>query len=141
MAATALARLGALTGRQDFESIARSTLQAVQLVMEKAPTAAGQSLIVLDGLLATTREFAVTAGADPREFREALLAIHERFRPHKVVAPAPAGEVSLPLAALVPLLADRPAREGWVTTYLCEGFACQAPVVGIDALRGILDPE
>ena len=98
MAATALARLATLTGRSDFETLARSTLQAVHLVMEKAPTAAGQSLIALDYLLAKPKEFAVIAGTDPDEFRSALLAIHERFLPHKVVAPA-AGEVSQDLAS------------------------------------------
>jgi uncharacterized protein YyaL (SSP411 family) len=138
MAATALARLGSLTGRQDFEAIARSTLQAVHLVMEKAPTAAGQSLIVLDGLLAPSKEFAVIAGVDPIEFRQALLAIHERFLPHKVLAPAPGGEVLETLAELVLLLKDRPARDGRVTTYICENFACQAPVVGVQPLREAL---
>ena len=134
MAATALARLAALTGRDDFESLARSTLQAVHLVMEKAPAAAGQSLIALDDLLAPAREFAVVAGDDPAEFRSALLAIHERFTPHKVVAPDPGG-ASKDLTNLVPLLQDRPVKDGKVTTYICEDFACQAPVVGVEALR------
>ena len=134
MAATALARLAALTGRADFDALARSTLQAVHLILEKAPTAAGQSLVALDFLLAPAGEFAVIAGNDPAEARSALLAIHERFLPHKVVAPAP-GEVARGLADLVPLLADRPSKDGRVTTYLCEGFACQAPVVGVEGLK------
>ena len=138
MAATALARLAALTGRQDFEALARSTLQSVHLVMEKAPTAAGQSLIALDGLLAPAREFAVIAGNDPAGVRPALVAIFEGFLPHKVVAPAPAA-VPEGLADLVPLLQDRPAGGGKVTTYICENFACQAPVVGVEALREALE--
>ena len=69
MAATALLRLGALTGRDDLTEAGRATLRSVQVVMEKAPTAAGQSLIALDFLLAPAREFAVIAGADPAEFR------------------------------------------------------------------------
>ena len=139
MAATSLARLAALTGRDDFDSLARSTLQAVHLVMEKAPTAAGQSLIVLDDLLAPSQEFAVIAGNDPLEFREALLAIHEKFLPHKVVAPSPTGEVADGLAEVVELLKDRPARDGKVTTFICENFACQDPVVGVEPLRAALE--
>ena len=138
MAATALARLAALTGRQDFEALARSTLQSVHLVMEKAPTAAGQSLIALDGLLAPAREFAVVAGDDPAGVRPALVAIFEGFLPHKVVAPAPAA-VPDGLANLVPLLQDRPAGGGKVTTYICENFACQAPVVGVEALKAAIE--
>ena len=135
MAATALARLGALTGREDFRDLARSTLQSVRLVMEKAPTAAGQSLIVLDSLLAPSREYAVIAGADPAEMREALLAIHHAFDPHKVVAPSPGGEADPALAEVVGLLLGRRASNGRVTTYLCEDFACQAPIEGAEALR------
>jgi hypothetical protein len=137
MAATALGRLAALTGRADFEAIARSTLQSVHVVMEKAPTAAGQSLIALDFLLAPPREFAVIAGDDPAEVGEALGAIHARFLPHKVVAPS-MGQAPKELTDLVPLLADRPEIDGRVTTYICENFACQAPVVGVEALREAL---
>ncbi len=137
MAATALARLAALTGREDLAGLARSTLQSVHLVLEKAPTAAGQSLIALDHVLATSREFAVIAGDDPAESRAALAAIAAKFLPHKVVAPAPAGKPVAP-AGLVPLLADRPARDGKVTTYICENFTCREPAVGVEALRAAL---
>ena len=60
-------------------------------------------------------------------------SIARHFEPHKVVAPAP-GPVAPELARLVPLLADRPAVRGQVTVYICENFACQAPVVGLEAL-------
>ena len=105
--------------------------------MEQAPTAAGQSLIALDFLLAAPREFAVIAGDDPAEFRAVLEAIDARFLPHKVVAPATA-EQAASLAATVPLLADRPARDGRTTTYICEHFACQEPVVGVEGLDAAL---
>jgi hypothetical protein len=36
------------------------------------------------------------------------------------------------------LLAGRPAREGRVTTYICERFACREPVVGLDGLSAAL---
>jgi uncharacterized protein YyaL (SSP411 family) len=137
MAATALVRLAALTGRADLEELGRSTLQAVQIVMDRAPAASGQSLVALDVLLATAREYAVVAGTDARDFRAALEAIADRFEPSKVIAPAP-GPVSPALAQLVPLLADRPAIDGQVTIYVCEKFACQAPVVGLEALKASL---
>ena len=137
MAATALLRLGALTGRDDLTEDGRATLRSVQLVMEKAPSAAGQSLVALDFDLAPPREFAVIAGDEAGEFRTALEAIYAHFLPHKVVAPASA-EQALALAATVPLLAERAAREGHVTTYICERFACQAPVVGLAGLDSAL---
>ncbi|MBX6314015.1 MAG: thioredoxin domain-containing protein, partial [Isosphaeraceae bacterium] len=137
MAATALLRLAALTGRDDLAQAGRATLQAVHRLLEQTPTAAGQSLIALDFLLATPQEFAVIAGADPAEFRAVLEAIYRPFLPHKVVAPAPEPPSSH-LGQLVPLLADRPAQEGRTTTYICEHFACRAPVIGVEGIAASL---
>src|SRR6202040_651952 len=123
MAATALLRLAALTGRDDLGAAGQATLESVKFVMEQAPMAAGQSLVALDFLLAAPREFAVIAGIDPDEYRAVLEAISARFLPHKGVAPAPSSPASS-LVRLVPLLADRPALEGRATTYICEHFAC-----------------
>jgi uncharacterized protein len=140
MAATDLLRLGALTGREAFTATGRATLQAMSAVLEQAPMAAGQSLVALDFLLATPREFAVVAGADRSEFEAALNAIYARFLPHKVVAPAPNDSPTSPVT-LVPLLADRPAQAGRTTTYICEHSTCQAPVVGLEALEAALGPR
>ncbi|MDB5352487.1 MAG: thioredoxin domain protein [Planctomycetota bacterium] len=131
MAATALLRLAALTGRDDLETTGRETLQAVRNVLEQMPTAAGQSLVALDFLLGNRQEFAVVSGGDRQEFVAALEAIASRFRPHAVVAPNP--HASSPPA--VPLLADRPARDGHVTTYVCENYSCAAPIVGVEGLE------
>jgi uncharacterized protein len=137
MAATALLRLGALTGRDDLAEAGRKTLEAVQVLMERAPMAAGQSLVALDFLLAAPCELAIIAGDDPDEFRAAIEAVYSRFLPHKVVAPATAEQASS-RAATVPLLADRPARDGRTTTYICEHFACREPIVGVEALDAAL---
>jgi hypothetical protein len=50
-----------------------------------------------------------------------------------VTAPATT-ETAIALADRVPLLANRPARDDQTTTYICENFACQQPVVGVPAL-------
>jgi uncharacterized protein YyaL (SSP411 family) len=106
-------------------------------VLEREPAAGGQSLIALDFLLGSTREFAVIAGSDAAEFRAVLEAIAMPFLPHKVVAPATPEQAAL-LAVKVPLLADRPPREGRTTTYVCEHFACREPVVGVSGVEAAL---
>jgi len=137
MAATCLIRLGALTGHDRMTEAGRSALAAVQLVLEREPAAAGQSLIALEFLLGSIREFAVICGADAAEFRAVLEAIATPFLPHKVVAPA-TPEQAARLAAKVPLLANRPPRENRTTTYVCEGSTCQAPVVGVTGVQAAL---
>ena len=137
MAATALLRLGALTNRDDLTNLGLSALRAVQIVMEKAPSAAGQSLIAADFAIAPHREIAIVSGDDPAEFRAAIETVYARFLPHKVVAPAPRDASATP-DAIVPLLADRPARQGRTTVYVCENMTCRAPVVGLEDLPAAL---
>ncbi len=109
----------------------------MRVVLENAPSAAGQSLIALDFELSPIREIAVIAGADLREFQDVLEAIHARFLPGAVIAPA-AKEQAAALSGLVSLLADRPARDDRTTIYICENFTCLEPVVGVDAMVAAL---
>ena len=131
MAATALLRLAALTGREDFDRHGREAVEAAARVLESAPAAGGQTLITLDFLLAPPQELAIVAGDSPRDFDAVLDAAYARFRPHAVVAPAPA-DARAAAAKLVPLLEGRTAVDGRVTLYECEARACRAPVVGVE---------
>jgi uncharacterized protein YyaL (SSP411 family) len=137
MAALALIRLGALTGRDDLNRFGRSALESVQPLLEGQPAAAGQSLIALDFLLGSTREFAVIAGADRAEFRSVLESIATPFQPHKVVAPATPEQAAV-LAGNLALLADRAARDSKTTTYICEHFVCREPLVGLAPVEATL---
>ncbi len=137
MAATALLRLGALTGREDLRGSGLAALEAVKAVIKNAPAAAGQSLIALDFELSPRREIAVIAGVDPDEFRKVLETVHARFQPGAVVAPAAAGQDGT-LLERIPLLADRPSRESRTTTYICENSTCLDPVVGVEAVASAL---
>jgi len=139
MAATALLRLAALTGRADLEATGRRVLETVQLYLEKAPMAMGQSLVALDFLLQPSREIAVFAGSDPGEYREALEAVFAPFVPNKVVAPV-LPDTANDLLQSLPLLKDRTAQDGRVTTYICENFACQVPIIGSEGISSSLRP-
>jgi uncharacterized protein YyaL (SSP411 family) len=140
MAATALIRLGALTGRDDLTQAGRLALKSVQLVLEREPIAGGQSLIALDFLLGSTREFVVIAGDDSSEFRAVLETIATPFLPHKVVAPATYRQASI-LQSKLPLFVERSPREGRTTTYICEHFVCREPVVGVSGVEAAIDPS
>src|SRR5262249_27909759 len=130
MAATALLRLSAFTGRHDLRDLGETTLQAFAGLMAEAPAAAGQMLIALDFDLGPTKEIAVIGKFGGEVVRRVLGAIRCRFPPNVIVAAHDPG--SGPPPASIPLLHDRPAL-GDVTTYVCENFTCQQPLVGADA--------
>jgi uncharacterized protein YyaL (SSP411 family) len=137
VAVLALLRLARLTGRDDLEAKAVGTLRLFRGMLAASPAALGQMLIALDFYLGPVQEFAVVGDPQSNELRQAVRLIQGRFRPDRVLAaPPPDGRVA-EAEALVRLLAGKQTL-GEVTTYVCHNFACQAPLVGVDALTAAL---
>jgi uncharacterized protein YyaL (SSP411 family) len=130
MAVTALLRLVKLSGRADLWQKAERTLKLYAELMAEHPAAAGQMLIALDFYLGPVRELALVGEPGSEDLKRVLRAIHGKFRPNKVVAFAAAGAAP---PAVLPLLAGKEAVGGKVTLYVCEDFACRAPLVGAEA--------
>ena len=80
------------------------------------PSAFGWGLVALDLHLSPRREIAIVGPADSPVARAALA----RWEPHAVVAFGPDDGV--------PLLAGKGFVDGRPAVYLCERFACRAPV-------------
>ena len=132
--ALGLLRLARLTGEASYEQRARGVIALLHPLAARHPLAFAHLLRALDLLLADdVREVAIV-GTGPAA--DALVrTVREAFRPHVVLAGG-SGEED----GTVPLLAgrttgpdDRPAA------YVCERFACQAPVTEPDALAALLD--
>jgi uncharacterized protein YyaL (SSP411 family) len=130
MAVTGLLRLAQLTGREELREKATQTLRLFHGLMAELPSAAGQMLIALDFHLGPVQEFAVIGDPEQKETRQVLHAIHGRFRPNKVLALKPSEDEAAD--AMIPLLAEKKSL-GSVTTYICQNFVCQAPLVGAEA--------
>jgi uncharacterized protein YyaL (SSP411 family) len=65
-----------------------------------------------------------------------LDVINARYLPNSVLASAaPADNLA---SAAVALLADRPLQDQRATAYVCQNFACQAPVTDPQALEHLL---
>ncbi|MCE9566808.1 MAG: thioredoxin domain-containing protein [Planctomycetes bacterium] len=140
VAVTVLLRLAKLLDRRDFAAKAEETLRGYRETMTEHPAAAGQMLIALDFHLGPTTEVAVIGVGNADETLQALDAIRTAFRPRQVLAfddpHSDSGDVSPPLAKdFIPLLKGKPMVDGKVTAYVCENFACQAPLVGVEAIE------
>jgi hypothetical protein len=126
-AAYGLLRLAALTGEHEYEQRAISVLRLLHPVAPKHPQAFGHFLQALDFHLAPVKEVALVG--DGREGLERV--VRGAFRPHLVLA---GGEPDG-----VPLLAGREPVDGRAAAYVCERFACKAPVTDPDDLAALLD--
>ncbi len=137
LAATALLRLGKLTGRQEFLDAAEGTLRAAIAVMERTPSAAGQLLIATDFFLGPTNEV-VLCGAN----EELIFELHRKFIPRKVfVATDPAGNLSgeehEQKKILASLTAGKKVTGSEPVAYVCSNFHCTAPVASVAAIRSL----
>jgi uncharacterized protein len=116
MLAHVLLRLARIYGDDELERHGVSVLRLLRPALERAPSAFGWGLVALDLHLSPPRELAIVGPVDSEVARAAL----EPWQPRAVVAVGPAEDV--------PLLADKGLVGGLPAVYICERFACQAPV-------------
>jgi uncharacterized protein len=133
LAVLGLLRLARLTGRSDLEEKALATLRLFRGLLANSSLASGQMLSALDFYLGPVQEFAVAGDPRASETRQALHVIRAGFCPNRVVAAWPEDGNLHVAEAVVGLLAGKKALDT-VTTYICQNFACQAPLVGVECL-------
>jgi uncharacterized protein YyaL (SSP411 family) len=128
-AAFGLLRLAALTGEARYEEAGLGVLRLFADLLQRSPLAFGHLLQALDFHLSPVREVALV-GADTRALQR---VVRGTFRPDVVLAGGDGSD-----DGGVPLLAGRTTRTGAATAYVCERFACRAPVTDPAALNQLL---
>jgi uncharacterized protein len=116
MLAFLLLRLARIYGDDALEQRAAGVLRLLHPNLSHIPSAFGWALCALDLYLSPPRELAIVGAPDDPLARAAL----EPFDPNAVVAFGP--------SETVPLLAGKTRVDGKPTLYVCERFACRAPV-------------
>jgi uncharacterized protein len=125
-AAYGLLRLAALTGEHEYERRAASVFRLLHKVATKHPQAFAHLLQALDFHFAAVREVALVGG----DISALERVVRDAFRPHLVLA---GGE-----SDAVPLLEGREPVDGRAAAYVCERFACKAPVTEPSELEALL---
>jgi len=116
MLASVLLRLARIYGDDELERRAVGVFRLVHGAITRAPSAFGHALTALDLHFAPPRELAIVGPVDAPVARKAL----DPFQPNTVVAVGPSDEI--------PLLAGKTLVDGKPAVYVCERFACQAPI-------------
>ncbi len=157
-AAEVLLRLAAFTGEEDYRQRADDYLRPLADIMVQHPQAFGHALGALDFAISPVKEIAISGdhvldksgGREGIETRSASFAegpyqadarallgiINTRYMPNSVLACAAPDDLEAIQA--IPLLADRPMKDGKSTAYVCQNFACLAPVNTPEELERIL---
>ncbi len=116
MLASVLIRLGRIWGDEALVAQGATVLRLLAPAMERIPRPFAWALCALDLHLAPPRELAIVGDVRSEVARAALAG----FEPRTVVAVGPSEEV--------PLLAGKALVDGRPAVYVCERFACRAPV-------------
>ena len=133
VAVTVLLRLAKLLDRRDYFAKAEETLRGYRETMADHPAAAGQMLIALDFYFGPVQEIAIIGDPMDVDCDHAIAAVHRHFDPNRVLATH--DPATGPAPADIPLLKEKPALDAAVTVYVCENYACKAPLVGAEAVE------
>ncbi|HYU19855.1 MAG TPA: thioredoxin domain-containing protein [Chloroflexota bacterium] len=135
VAAEALLRLGLLSGQGLYREAAERVLRLLGVIAAQHPAAFGRLLCALDFYLGSPKEIAIVGQPDAADTASLTRTVFSRYAPNKVVAGC------APNAAPpdIPLLADRPARNGKATAYVCQNYVCQAPATTPEELARQLE--
>ena len=121
-----LLRLAAFTGEETYRRYADDYLQPIADIMVQHPQAFGHILGALDFAISRGKEIALIGDPKLPETRALLDVVNTRYLPNSILACAsPEDTESI---QSIPLLANRPMKDHRATAYVCQNFACQAPV-------------
>jgi uncharacterized protein YyaL (SSP411 family) len=127
LAILGLVRLAALGERSDWDALVERVLRTHALVLERAPHAFPT---LLRAVLVRARGLSVAVVVGEPD-SEDTLALARRARlvlaPEDAVVVAPPGAPA-PAGLAASWLADREARDGRATAYVCRGHECSLPV-------------
>ena len=142
VAAMNLLRLGAWfdadAGGASYRERGRRTIEAFRERWERAPHALPQMLCALELALEPPRHVVIAGDPRAEDFRALARVVGAGFGPARAVAAADGGEAQAWFAARAPWIAAMAPRDGRATAYVCEEFACRAPVVSAEDLRRAL---
>jgi uncharacterized protein YyaL (SSP411 family) len=138
MAAMALLRLGKLCGRVDYLQAAHGVIATAASLLERAASGMGQMLSAAEMQLGPLSEIAILGNHRQGDTASAITDLRRRYLPNRVLACRKPGDPgSSP--HLGSLFEGKTIAGAEPTVYVCENFACQAPVAGRAAIGALWD--
>jgi uncharacterized protein YyaL (SSP411 family) len=134
----ALLRLSEFTNDPELRRKAEQTLRLFRDLIEQAPAGFSHMLCALDFYLGPTKQIVIVGNPNDSQTRPLLSVIHRHWIPNKLLALKTLQQNSPDLEMMIPWLKDKTLQEGVPTVYVCENYACRAPVTKLDDLKKLL---
>jgi uncharacterized protein YyaL (SSP411 family) len=136
-----LLRLAQIHGRGEWRDRAEKTIAAFAAQLAHVPSSMPQMLVALDFSLSSPRQIVVAGKPDAADTRALIDEVQRHFVPNKVLLLADGGDSQTYLAETSEALAAMSPIGGRATAYVCENFACQAPVTTPQELADLIAPD
>lgn len=137
LAASALLKMSAYTGRGDWRDMAETMLASVQDLVKRHPLGFGKWLCAFDFALSPVREVAILGNPNHARTQDLIDTLWRQYQPHLVAAISDFP----PPADAPPLLEDRHLVDELPTGYVCQNFFCQHPVNDSEAFADQLQHQ
>jgi uncharacterized protein len=138
VAALNLLRLAQFRDEKRWRECAGKTIGAFSPQIGHFPSAMPQMLVALDSSLGKPRQIILAGKREAQETRALLAEVHQHFLPNKTLLLADGGDGQKYLEEKIEVLRAMKPVDGKSVAYICENFACQAPVSDAASLGKLL---
>jgi len=136
IATLSLLKLGHLSGNKSYIDIGASSVNAFKQRIDKNPAAHTGILAAADFMTCSLTEVIFTGNLKDSSFEDMRDALHQDYRPNKVIAWNKNDQAS----RLIPITEGKSAIDGSPSVYVCQEETCHPPVSSGKALSSLLKP-
>jgi len=138
LSALNLARLAAMLDRPAWQEQAGRIIALFGTTLESSPSSVPVLVMAADFLARGKQQIVLAGDRTSAGFRELAAVVHRRLLPNAVLLHADGGEQQAWLGTQNAALAEMKPVAGEAAAYVCQNYACQAPVTEAEALAKLL---
>ncbi|MFT9486248.1 MAG: thioredoxin domain-containing protein [Tepidibacillus sp.] len=139
VAAVNLLRLARITGDPQLEEDANTQLKAFAGSIEQYPRAYSYFLTAIQFALWPTKEIVIAGELEDERTMDLFNIIRDTYLPEAVVLLHPDGKGREDIEKIAPFTKDQKKKDSMPTVYVCENYACQAPITSSEKLYELLN--
>lgn len=137
VAAYNLLRLARLTSSQELQKEAEQQLQTFAQTVEASPISHSFFLVAMQFAHGAQREIVISGSPNDVSTKQMIRTVQTAYLPDTVFALDPRGDVPTTMKYWVPRVFGKEEAEhhDQAKVYICENFACQAPISDVSELK------
>jgi len=138
VAAVNFLRLGRLTGNTELEDKAYEQLNTFGSMIEGQPMGYTHMLMALLFMNSNASEVVIVGSREDKNAKRMLELVNRSFQPFMVVVFKDAEVVEDDITNIATYVEDQTMIDDKATAYVCENFACRAPITDLEEFNEII---